>query len=895
VEPFSVIHLATLTPYLFSILVSLALAFYGYRRRTVIAAKPFIAFAIGQALWTQGYVCELLATSLTWKIIWDSYQFIGMFTIAIAMLITAQESVQQKHVATTRYLVALGIIPLLVTLIALSEPLHHKLRTSARIDPSYPYGALLYDFTVIDYIGLIYLYFTTFYAITVLTKRFFLGNYLVRRQTLVLILGFSVPLILGSIFFFLYNPFPQRDTSPFLFLFCGLILGLGLFRVQLFNLLPIARETLFEEITDGVLVIDSNERIVDVNLAACRFLQTTESKVIGKSLSDTAELLKFTLPKDSQPKPLTKLLNANGQNCWLETTKKPVSDARAKPCGSLVILRDVTAAKQRELELEAIRETLEQKVIERTFALRNEIEQRKQVDAALVSSENRFRAIFNQSFQFVGILDRDGTLLDANQSALDLIDSPREAVVGRPFWDTPWWTHSNEHSARLRNAIHSASNGNFERFEVTHLSKHNVIHYVDFSLKPVLDDQNQVILIIPEGRDVTDLKRSERERQALTAKLQQAERLEALGRLAGGIAHDFNNLLTVIIGDISYLRDNIPHGIDEAEGFESALAATDRASSLTRQLLAFSRRQVVEPKAFPPAENLRQLQKLLERMVGETITLKLDIDSAPSYLFMDSSQFEQIIVNLVVNGRDAMPNGGTLTISLTNKPPDGKSPDSTSPKPEVYLTVTDTGDGIDESVLPHIFEPFFTTKGPNEGTGLGLATVHGIVTQATGRISVESKKGKGTCIQIQLPQCAAPKSSISLKRKVDTYPTTKNCVLVVEDQDNVRDLVTRSLIRFGFHTHAYRSGEVALEFFKRNRDTIDIVLTDVVMPDMNGRALADELRLIRPSIPIVFMSGHVDDGILRKDVEHYQEHYIAKPFTPNALAEKLNEVLAKTQ
>jgi N-terminal 7TM region of histidine kinase len=210
VEPFSVTHLATLAPYLFSILVSLALAFYGYRRRTVIAAKPFIAFAMGQALWTQGYICELLATSLTVKIAWDSYQFIGMFTLAIAMLITAQENVQQRHVGTLRYLSVLGIIPLLVTLIALSEPLHHKLRTSARIVPSYPYGTLLYDFTVVDYIGLIYLYATTLYAITALTKRFFLGNYLARRQTLVLILGFAIPLILGSVFFFVYYSICSR-------------------------------------------------------------------------------------------------------------------------------------------------------------------------------------------------------------------------------------------------------------------------------------------------------------------------------------------------------------------------------------------------------------------------------------------------------------------------------------------------------------------------------------------------------------------------------------------------------------------------------------------------------------------------------------------------------------
>jgi CheY-like chemotaxis protein len=261
---------------------------------------------------------------------------------------------------------------------------------------------------------------------------------------------------------------------------------------------------------------------------------------------------------------------------------------------------------------------------------------------------------------------------------------------------------------------------------------------------------------------------------------------------------------------------------------------------------------------------------------------------------MDPSQFEQIIVNLAVNARDAMPNGGALKITLYMEAPEQSTDDLPAVDSVIRLTVTDTGEGIDETVLPHIFEPFFTTKGPNAGTGLGLATVHGIVTQASGRIVVDSEKGRGTRVRITFPCCATKPNAAPTEAKTTPQQRSNYRVLVVEDQDSVRHLVTRSLQRFGFTPIAYANAQSALEFANVNGNAFDVVLTDVVMPGMNGRALADELRRRHPSLPIVFMSGHVDDGVLRQGVERNQEHYIAKPFSPVELANKLRSVLHST-
>jgi PAS domain S-box-containing protein len=890
-EPVSVSLAIALLPYVLSVMLSLSLSAYGYRHRQIPAARPFIVFTLGQALWTQGYIGELVAETLPGKVAWDSYQFIGMFVATTATLYIAIRYTGKPVRHPRRLLQWLLVIPVLVTAAALTEPLHHLMRGSAHIVPGKLVGALWYDFTLIDSLGFLYAYGVLLWATGILISHHHRGNYLVRRQTAVLVTGFLIPVVLVTFFLF-YHPWPQRDASPFVFLLSGLVQGLGLFRVRLFDLLPVAREVLFEEIAAGVLVVDVESRIVDLNPAAQALLGMSQAAAVGRNISEVATRAALTLPDPSCQAQVSQTRGADGDVRWIEATSQFLDDAHEVHRGTIVILRDVTDARQRAIELENSHNELERKVRERTLALSEEVAQRRQAEAALIESEQRFRAIFTQSFQLVGLLDPNGTLLDCNDAALAIVDCQLNDVVGRPIWETPWWSHSSEQAERLRLAVGTAASGEFVRFEVTHRTAAGGLRDVDFSLKPVKDDQGRVILIIPEGRDVTDLKRSERERQGLAVKLLQAERLEALGRLAGGVAHDFNNLLTVIVGDLSLLHESATLEGDHAEAVQGALDATRRAAALTRQLLAFSRRQVIEPKVFEPAECLQNLKPILDRVLGEAVMFTLDVIGEPGPVFMDPSQFEQVVMNLVVNARDAMPNGGHLTVELAPATDGEASKLARTDESFVRLTVTDSGIGIDEQDLPHVFEPFFTTKGPSKGTGLGLATVHGVVTQAAGTVTIESEKNRGTSFRVYLPCC-----STACDSAVTGNPLTPNArpvgrVLLVEDQASVRELVARTLTRFGFVPLAHSDARSALEYAIANCDAFDVVLTDVVMPNMGGRELADALRQVRPSVPIVFMSGHADDTVLRGNVERSREHFIAKPFTPAALVEKLHRVLS---
>ncbi len=674
----------------------------------------------------------------------------------------------------------------------------------------------------------------------------------------------------------------------------GLVLGWRLFRVRISGLLPVAHAVVFDCTSDGVVIVDPQMRVVAMNPAASRMLQLSLGQVSSRKFSDIAVAAGLTLPTASEPTNICELCLDGTIRCWYQVSFHALTDANDPARGTLYVLHDVSAAECRERDLTAARNTFESKVTEHTLSLRQEIEQLKVKHTALTKSEHRFRAIFDQSFQLVGVTDPLGTLLDINRSALALVNAELRDVVGHHFAETVWWGQLPEEAQRLRTALIAAAQGVFVRYETTIFAADGGTRTFDFSLKPIKDEHGNVILIIPEGRDITELKCSEQERLFLTAQLHQSQRLEALGRLAGGVAHDFNSLLTVITGNLSLLKDTHAADSEARYDIQQALDATNRAGELTRQLLTFSRRQVVEPRVFSPAERLNGLRELLPRVVGEDISLKVNVTGEPGSLFMDPSQFEQIVMNLVVNARDAMPMGGPLDVTLSrieiedpNRLPRGPTQAGTY----ILLAVSDTGTGIPESIIHQLFEPFFTTKAPGTGTGLGLATVHGIVTQASGAVSVDSKLGWGTTFRVYLPSCDGTPPS-SRRTTTSSCPTPSlGTVLVVEDEDTVRDLVVRALTRYGFKVLAHADAASALVHARVAEHNFDLVLTDVVMPRMGGRALADALQQLRPSVPIVFMSGHTDDTVLRNDAEESREFFLTKPFTPRTLVERLCGIL----
>ncbi len=394
--------------------------------------------------------------------------------------------------------------------------------------------------------------------------------------------------------------------------------------------------------------------------------------------------------------------------------------------------------------------------------------------------------------------------------------------------------------------------------------------------------------------ELTERKRAEEGKLRLEAQLLQAQKMETVGRLAGGVAHDFNNLLTAIIGQLdlalmkagpdSPLRDNLSESKKAAES----------AVNLTQQLLAFSRRQIIEPKLIDLAALIERMRKMLAPLIGEDVELGTRTGPGLGLVKMDAGQIEQIIVNLAINARDAMPDGGHLTIAAENIVVDEAFCERhalAAPGPYVRLSVSDTGIGMDDAVKAHLFEPFFTTKPVGKGTGLGLATVYGAVRQNGGAIDVESAPGKGTTFSLYLPRRlegdAPPlegRGEAAVRRGTET-------ILLVEDNAQVLEATLGMLRALGYHVLTASDGPQALELSRGHAGTIDLLLTDVVMPGMNGRELADRLAAERPCMKVLFLSGYTDDVAIVEGVQNAGIHFIAKPFTLRELAARLREIL----
>jgi PAS domain S-box-containing protein len=404
---------------------------------------------------------------------------------------------------------------------------------------------------------------------------------------------------------------------------------------------------------------------------------------------------------------------------------------------------------------------------------------------------------------------------------------------------------------------------------------------------------------LPDGRtrwdgvqvDVTDQQEAEREKDALREQLLQAQKMEAVGRLAGGVAHDFNNLLTVILGHVNLLEDACGHGGEPAADLAAVRQAAERAASLTGRLLAFSRKTIVAPRDVRVGDVLRGLEGMLRRLLGEDIELRVD-DAASRAVRIDPGQLEQVLANLVVNARDAMPEGGRITVATADAwlTPQDPAVGPVVAVAAVSITVTDQGRGMGSEILEHLFEPFFTTKEAGKGTGLGLSTVHGIVTQAGGRVSATSEVGVGSVFTILLPAVEAPADGPHDAARREGAPGTET-ILLAEDDPGVRMLIASILSRRGYRVIEAIDGREALARCEGTTEPIALLVTDVVMPGLGGAQLAERVAELRPGIKVLLLSGYTEDSVARRDAASGAKPFLQKPFTAETLAAKVRQVL----
>ena len=606
---------------------------------------------------------------------------------------------------------------------------------------------------------------------------------------------------------------------------------------------------LVENLSDGILTLARDGTLLYASPSISDILGFSADQLVGRRIFD------FVHPEDRP------------------TAMRIFSECLAKPDLAIASESRYQTRDGSFRHIEALTvNRLEESAVRAVVATIRDVSSRKESEKGLHERERQFRALFDSALDAMVLVGDDRTFLDANPAASQLFGMSRERLLTQvidrfcppEFPVAERWTEfvmAGEFKGDFTLVIDQRSRRQVELSARAH----------------VLPGRHLLVL-----RDTT-------ERNELEARLRQGAKMEAVGRLAGGIAHDFNNLLTAILGCCELLALELKERPDTWEDLEEIRGAATRAGSLTRQLLAFSRRQVLNPKVLDLNTEVESIRRMLSRLIGEDITLNTQLDPDLGQIKADPSQLEQILLNLAINARDAMPDGGTLVIETANSEP----PADWNQPPErcVMLGVRDNGVGMDETVRSHIFEPFFTTKEIGKGTGLGLATVYGIVKQSGGYITVESSPGKGAAFRVYFPRIQGLADRPKPTPRLSPVKAGTATILLVEDELAVRRLASRLLRQQGYIVMEAANGLEALRLASDQKEPIHLLLTDVVMPGMSGPELALHLGREQSAMKVIYMSGYADEAIGSHGVLAEGMEFLQKPFTPHDLAMRVRESL----
>lgn len=631
----------------------------------------------------------------------------------------------------------------------------------------------------------------------------------------------------------------------------------------------------FDAVQHGICLLDREGRIVRANRAFADILGKEPAELVGMSRQQAFP--EAEAPPGGWPFERTRVSKRRESaevrvgDRWFEVIADPLLDSNGEFTGAVRTISDVTWRRKAEMDRDLLVRELERGRERLQMVL-------DQMPAGVILAEAPSGRVLLAN-------DRVNLLWskpwEAGETIFNLVESIRSfRPDGRPYRPGEW---------PLERSINTGETVTNEEIEIVGEDRRRV--WVLASSTPVRDRNGFVVAGILTLQDITG-------RKQLEEQFRQAQKMEAIGRLAGGVAHDFNNLLTIIGGYGQMLLDTTNPEDPIHKDLEAIMEAANRAGALTRQLLTVSRRQVVQPKTFELNRLITRTNRMLKRVIGEDVELVHALESERGRIKADPGQIEQVLLNLAINARDAMPTGGRLTIETADIEIGQDTivaGQTLKAGKYVLLAVSDTGTGMTPEVMKHVFEPFFTTKPRGKGTGLGLSTVYGIVTQTGGVIAVDSEAGRGTAIRIYFPAAAARRggqqeTERELGRADSSSAGGRETILVVEDEADVRRLAAEMLARLGYNVLEAQSGAEAVRLWEENRDAIDLVLTDVVMPRMSGQELAATLQQARPGTRVMFMSGYTDDVVARHGGID-RAKLLHKPFTSDSLARMVRSVL----
>ncbi len=573
-------------------------------------------------------------------------------------------------------------------------------------------------------------------------------------------------------------------------------------------------------------------------------------------------------------------------------------DSSGTPACFANVLTDLTERKRAENELREHKQHLEELVAWRTRELSEsneellaEINERARAEKQL----RRLAMIVEQAGEGVGMVDMDGTLRFVNKAFAKMHGyTDPDQLIGRHM--SVFHTEEQMREQVLP-FLERARKPGVHVGEVWHVRADGSPFPTEMSVNLLMGENDESIGYIGFAIDITERKQAEEEKARLEGQLLQAQKMEAVGQLAGGVAHDFNNILTAILGNAELARSALEERQADTlivKSLRQIETNAQRASRLTRQLLAFSRRQVAQPEVLNLNDVLDHTRGLLSQLASESITLEYLLAPDLGHVRADATQIEQIVLNLVVNAQDAMPDGGQLTV-LTEEIDLDEAYAAATPEasvgPHVVLSIADTGRGMDEATLEHIFEPFFTTKPIGKGTGLGLSTVYGIVRQSGGHITVSTGPGRGTTFKIFLPRVDSSAAKPAVARSSARAPAGTETILVCEDDDSLRRLMVLILGRAGYHVLTAETSTRALELVASLREPLDLLVSDVIMPGLDGKRLAERLQATVPDLKTLFVSGYTSNVLARRGVLDQGVEFLAKPFSNRALLRRVRAVL----
>jgi PAS domain S-box-containing protein len=617
----------------------------------------------------------------------------------------------------------------------------------------------------------------------------------------------------------------------------------------------------------GMALTTPDGRWIEVNPALCRLVGYTRDELLERTFVDITHaedlpgdiegqrrLLAGEIEVDEREK---RYLHKHGHEVWALRTLSLVRDQAGKPLHFIVQILDIT--------------------------------ERKQVDAALRESEERHRMLFRRNPLPMWVVEAETlAVLAANDAAVEHYGYSREEFADMSLRDL--WPA--EEASQLAGVCAAPGSGRNHVGPHRHRKKDGT----QIRVEVISDDAwsggrpARLVLVL----DVTDKERAQENLRGAEAQLRQSQKMEAVGRLAGGIAHDFNNVLTVVKSFSEFLLEDLEEADPRRADVQEIAKAADRAAGMTRRLLAFSRRQVLQPRPLDLNGVIGGMERMLQRLIGDDVRIVTSLDRALLPVQADPGSIEQVILNLVVNARDAMPNGGTLTIDTHNARLD--RPDANwaiQPGPYAMLSIRDTGHGMDAATQARVFEPFFTTKGMGEGTGLGLAMVYGIIKQSCGHVWVSSKQDQGTTFTIYLPQViAVEEAPVAKPATTSAAAGGGETILLVDDEEALRSAARRALVRAGYRVIPAVDGSDALRLYMEHTGTpFALVVTDVVMPGLGGRELVGRLKIMSPSLRVLFVSGYTEEGVRKQGVLQPGTEFLEKPFTPDKLLRKIREIL----